>query len=260
MPVLAIRCDGDKTVGAGHVARCLPLAHAFARRGWEVHFAGRYGGLAERLLGDMPRGDLDTADAVVVDSYERQALPSVPMATVGEALRYEDAVWIDYHLDRLGDAETPLLLPGPAYAPVEPRFAGTGRAGDPIESLLVTVGASAAARERLPALIEAAERIAPRVIVADGSFTLLEVVGEIDAAVTAAGMSAYELASAGLPIVVVQIAGNQRRVVAGLTAERVAVTEVVALVPGRNRRGMELFDGRGADRAAAGLEARWALG
>jgi hypothetical protein len=255
---LAIRCDGDGKVGAGHVARCLPLGRAFAERGWEVRFAGSFGGFAERLLGDFPRGPVEGADAVIVDSYEEQALPDVPLATIGEAVRYPGAVWIDYHLDRLHDEPTATELPGPRFAPVDPRFAGTGRARDPIERVLVTVGASEAARTVLPDLEEQAARVG-EVVVAQGT-PLLELVGEVDAAVCGGGMSAYELASAGLPLAIVQLADNQRRVVDGMLRERVAVHAAHELVGGRNARGLELFDGKGAERAAEALESRWALG
>ena len=249
---LAIRCDGDERVGAGHVARCLPLARAFAERGWDVRFAGTFGGFPARMLGDFPRGGLQEADAVIVDSYQEQSLPDVPLATVGEARRYPGAVWIDYHLDRIADEPTATELPGPRFAPVDPRFAGAGRARDPIERVLVTVGASDAAQRVLPELIARAEAYG-EAVVADGR-PLLELVGEVDAAICGAGMTAYELASAGLPLVLVELAANQRRVVDGMLREGVAARE---LRPGPNRRGMELFDGRGADRAAAALEERW---
>jgi len=261
MPVLAIRCDGDARVGAGHVARCRPLARAFGDRGWEVRFDGRFEGLAARMLDGWPRGRLAGADAAVLDSYERQAVPEVPLATIGEAVRYPGAVWIDYHLDRLGQAPAATLLPGPAYAPVEPAFAGAGRALPDPRDALVTVGASAAARAAVPDLVAAVRRSFPgvRVRVADGSFALVDVAGEVDLAVTGGGMTAYELASAGIPMVIVQLADNQRRVVEGCLREGIAVASVPELVTGPNRRGMELFDGRGAARAAAALEQRWAL-
>lgn len=255
---LAIRCDGTAQVGAGHVARCLPLAHAFAERGWDVWFSGTFDGFPARMLGDFPRGPLDGADAVIVDSYDEQSLPDVPLATIGEALRHPGAVWIDYHLDRIGDEPTATELPGPTFAPVDPRFAGTGRARDPIERVLVTVGASESALTVLPELEAQSARIG-EVVVASGT-PLLELVGEVDAAVCGAGMTAYELASAGLPLAIVQLAENQRRVVDGMLRERVAVHAPHELSAGPNRRGMELFDGRGAARAAEALEARWSLG
>ena len=61
---LAIRCDGDETVGAGHVARCLPLASAFAERGWDVRFCGTYAGLPERMVAGFARcGRVPTSGA-----------------------------------------------------------------------------------------------------------------------------------------------------------------------------------------------------
>ena len=256
---LAIRCDGDERVGAGHVARCLPLARAFADRGWEVRFSGTFAGFPETMLGDFPRGGLEGADAIVVDSYEPQALPAVPLATIGEARRHPGAVWIDYHLDRIDDPPTATELPGPRFAPVDPRFAGAGRARERIERVLVTVGASEAALALLPELTGQAAALG-EVVVADGTRPLIELVGDVDAAVCGAGMTAYELASAGLPLALVELAANQRRVVDGMLREGVAVTDVQALRPGPNLRGMELFDGLGAARAAAALEERWSLG
>jgi spore coat polysaccharide biosynthesis predicted glycosyltransferase SpsG len=255
---LAIRCDGGAAIGAGHVARCLPLARAFADRGWEVRFCGTFDGLAQRKVADFPQGPLEGADAVIVDSYEPQPLPDLPLATIGESLRYPGAVWIDYHLDRADDEPTAELLPGPRFAPVDPGFARAGRASDPIETILVTVGSSEAARTVIPQLVEQAERIG-RVIVADGSTPLIDLVPQVDAAISGAGMTAYELASAGLPLAIVQLADNQRRVVDGLLRARIAVEGAHELEPGPNERGMALFDGRGAARAAAALEERWSL-
>src|SRR6185437_10731954 len=47
---VALRCDGDERVGAGHVGRCLPIAHALRRTGHEAVFVGTYRGVAEQLL------------------------------------------------------------------------------------------------------------------------------------------------------------------------------------------------------------------
>ena len=118
---LAVRCDGGGAVGAGHVARCLPLADAFARRGWSVAFVGRFEGLAAWLI---ERAGLRTESPVagiacgveparwtagIVDSYVLDAAEvcelaaQIPIATLAEAMRCDEAgILIDYHLDRVG--------------------------------------------------------------------------------------------------------------------------------------------------------------
>lgn len=279
---LAIRCDGDPTIGAGHVARCLPLARAFADRGWEVRFAGSYAGLAAWLLRDWETGPFE-GDAAIVDSY---SIPSeeicelpMPFATLAEASRCPNrGVWIDYHLDRSDDAPTDRLLPGPAFAPVDPRFAGAGRAGHEVKAALLTFGGSEAGRALAPALAGKVREVFGdvRVLTGGGAVvegaeplpspsSLLEVVGEVDVAVTAGGLTAYELACAGLPSVVVELAENQRRVVEGLLGAGVAAGTVEELQdPQRRARmraaAMEIVDGRGAARATTALLERWPLG
>src|SRR3954468_11287234 len=129
---VAFRCDGDDTLGAGHVGRCLPIAAAFAAQGWAPVFVGRYEGLAAWLLeraglpvrpsaedGGAPCG-LDPAawDAAVVDLYgadvdEVCALATrIGVLTLGEATRCPDAgLWVDYHLDRRAEPPTARVLP-----------------------------------------------------------------------------------------------------------------------------------------------------
>jgi UDP-2,4-diacetamido-2,4,6-trideoxy-beta-L-altropyranose hydrolase len=303
---VAVRCDGDEVVGAGHVARCLPLARALAEIGWAPEFVGRYGGLAAWLLdaAGMPSRKPDESapagvaasrwDAAIVDSYgfsqpELCALArALPIATLGEAPRCPDAgVWIDYHLDRAGDVATPRLLPGPAFAPIDPRFAGVGRARDDVRDALVTVGGSTAAQALVEHAAAGLRRAFPgvRLVVASGAAlegpdverlaypaTLVETVSRIDLAVSAAGLTAYELACAGLPTVLVPVADNQRRVVSACVAAGVALgsdADAEALLTQLDRlrdaalraqlsaAGRAVLDGRGAQRAAAGLVERW---
>lgn len=288
-PELAVRCDGGAAIGAGHVARCLPLARAFAGLGWEPVFRGAFDGLAAWMIerAGLPVGDPDGvagARAAIVDSYALGAADvcalaaSLPVATIGEAVRCPDAgAWIDYHADRAGEDATDRLLPGPAYAPVDPRFADAGAPGDAVRTALVTVGASAAAQDRIPRLADELRTAFPgvRLLVAGGAAlagedverlpfpgSLLDVVGRVDLAVTGAGMTAYELAAAGVPMLLVQIADNQRRVVDGMTAAGAAATTLQELVDPAARarlraRAQALVDGRGAARAARRLDAAW---
>ena len=302
-PRLAVRCDGGAGIGAGHVARCLPLARAFAGRGWSVEFVGRFEGLAAWLIagaglqttapdaGAACGVDAAQWTAAIVDSYVLNAAEvcelaaQLPIATLGEATRCEEAgILIDYHLDRICEPPGPRLLPGPAYAPLDPAFAGAGRAGDEVETVLVTVGGSDQALAHVDALqavvrraFPDAEQLAPRGSAAGEPPTrLVDLVPRVDLAVTAAGLTAYELACAGVPQVAVAIVANQRRVVDALRASGLAecvdlcagepleaVGPALERLRGRSVRkgqrelGRRIFDGRGANRAAQALLNQW---
>jgi UDP-2,4-diacetamido-2,4,6-trideoxy-beta-L-altropyranose hydrolase len=300
---LAIRCDGGARIGAGHVARCLPLAKAFAARGWEATFVGRYEGLAAWLLErvaqsielpvDAPCGlESDRWDAAIVDMYGLatseicELARRLPIATLGEASRCDSAgMLIDYQLDRIGRPGDARVLAGPAYAPLDPAFAGAGRSGDDVLTVLVTVGGSEQALTHVPQLRElvqrnfpGAELLVPRGNPAgpDQPTRLLDLVGRVDLAVSAAGLTSYELACAGIPQAVVGIVANQSRVVRGL--RRSGLAPGVDLSAGESldqlgealgelrdldvrrslsQRGRATFDGQGAVRAVDGLLACW---
>jgi UDP-2,4-diacetamido-2,4,6-trideoxy-beta-L-altropyranose hydrolase len=301
---LAVRCDGGAERGAGHVARCLPLAQAFASIGWSVTFVGRYDGLAAWLLGRAAvRVELPTAlapcglepelwDAAIVDLYAVdtseicELARRLPIATLGEASRCDSAgVLIDYHLDRIGGQADARVLPGPAYAPLDPAFAGAGRAGEEVQSVLVTVGGSEQALRHVPELRRMVKRYFPDAeqLVAPGNHaagrpvSLLDLVGRVDLAVSAAGLTTYELACAGIPQAAVAIVANQSRVLRGLRQSGLApgvdlsAGEGLGRLDGALERlrdrdlrrvlselGRATFDGRGAARAAESLVVRWA--
>jgi spore coat polysaccharide biosynthesis predicted glycosyltransferase SpsG len=107
---------------------------------------------------------------------------------------------------------------------------------------------------------------------------LVDVVSEVDAAVSAAGLTAYELACAAVPAIVVAIVDNQRRVVRACESAGVAIaldaTRDGSLDPVRaglaqladpvardalRERGPAVDDGLGADRIASGLAGLWGL-
>jgi hypothetical protein len=111
-----------------------------------------------------------------------------------------------------------------------------------------------------------------RVISLRSPSALVDVVADIDLAVTAAGFTAYEMACAGIPQVAIAIVANQRRVVRGL--QRSGLAACLDLTGGDSladlprvleelgddrlrrrlaRRGRSAFDGNGARRAAAAL-------
>jgi spore coat polysaccharide biosynthesis predicted glycosyltransferase SpsG len=224
-PRLAVRSDGGAENGAGHVARCLPVAKVLASLGWSVTFVGRYGGLAAWLLDragcatespvDGPCGLApERWTAAIIDSYDFTApevcavAQCIPLATLAEAQRCEtNGVLVDYHLDRLGEQPTVRVLPGPQYAPLDPGFAGAGRAGPDVETVLITVGGSTQALSYLPDLQAIARRSFPEAsqLVPRGKGSrrgpvlLSDLVHRVDLAVPAAGLTSYELACAGVP-------------------------------------------------------------
>lgn len=302
---VAFRCDGDEQIGAGHVARCVPLAAAFAQLRWKVRFVGAFAGFASWLVAragvqaqvpdrQAPCGiDVAECDAAVVDSYVIAAAAicdlarTVPVVTLAEANRCPTAgIVLDYHLDRTEPAGARLLA-GPAYAPLDPAFAGAGRAGDDVRRVLVTVGGSAPARELLAQVVpivrtvfadaaivvaHEADTLGPGVVTLPCPTALVDAVSDIDLVVTAAGLTAYEMACAGIPQTAIAIVPNQRRVARGLQANGLApcldLTSGDSLAdlrgvlerlrePGLRRRlaerGKRTFDGQGARRSAAGL-------
>jgi spore coat polysaccharide biosynthesis predicted glycosyltransferase SpsG len=303
---IAFRCDGDEQTGAGHVARCVSLAAAFARLDWEVCLVGAYNGLAAWLVArtgmhvlapspEAPCGiAVDACDVAVVDSYLIdpaeicQLAATLPVVTLAEANRCcALGILLDYHLDRTRQSSTRLLA-GPSFAPLDPAFAGAGCTGDEVRRVLVTLGGSLAARELLAQVVpmvrsvfssaevivahHAHGAIEPDVIALPGPSDLVDAVSDVDLVVTAAGLTAYEMACAGVPQVAIAIVANQRRAARGLQNSGLApcldltrgdsLTDLPRVLdPLRNaglrrrlgKRGRATFDGQGARRAATTL-------
>jgi spore coat polysaccharide biosynthesis predicted glycosyltransferase SpsG len=313
-PRIAIRCDGGAALGAGHVARCRPIALAFGDAGCETTVVGRLDGLAEWMVqtaglrvrepsSRQPCGIEPAAfDGALVDLYDVAEgevctlAGALPIATLGEAASCPTAgVLIDYHLDRNASEDGPRLLAGPSYAPVDPAFVMARRGRGEVRCVLVTLGGSAGVREYSEQVVAAVAEAYPsaRLLVAAGlptpghvvverpeaPATLVEPARMADLAVTAAGMTAYELACAGVPFLALVVADNQARV--GRALERAGLgivldvragIDVGALREGLTSlgdaalrlslalAGQEVIDGRGADRSVSALALRWRLG
>jgi len=267
-----------------------------------VTFVGSYEGLAAWLL-RRARADCGAPivgpcglrsqdwEAAIVDLYgvaddEMCALArSLPVATLGEASRCKSSgILIDYHLDRIGQPSNERELVGPAFTPLEPAFAGAGRAGDEVQTVLITVGGSQQALSHIPQLkamvhdaFPEAELLVPRGMASSREpVALLDLVGRVDLSVSAAGLTTYELACAGIPQAAVAIVDNQSRVIQGLREAGIVPgvdlsagdsLDGLARILGElrdagwrrslSKRGQATFDGRGAARAAAGLVSRW---
>ena len=115
-----------------------------------------------------------------------------------------------------------------------------------------------------------------RVVYLPSPGSLVDVLPDIDLAITTAGLTAYELACAGVPQLAIAIATNQRRVVRGLDKSDLALCldltsgDSPAQIPAAlerlrdaglrgslAERGRKTFDGQGSRRAAIALMERY---
>jgi RimJ/RimL family protein N-acetyltransferase len=234
MSAVVFRCDGDDRIGAGHVSRSLRIAQAFAGAGAEVLFAGRYEGVAASLLeeaglpavapaADRPCGVPGGARAAIVDSYE---LPAAELEALAGELALamisdggpapRGATVLAYHLGSHAD------VAGPAYAPVDPRFAAARRPRG-FERALVSVGGGRADPELVRRVEKAAAALGIEVLSGREPGGLVERARAADVAVTAAGFTPYELACAGVPTAIVVAADNQLAVARAFTAAGLAL-------------------------------------
>jgi UDP-2,4-diacetamido-2,4,6-trideoxy-beta-L-altropyranose hydrolase len=227
--VIVFRCDGDDRVGAGHVSRCLHIARAFRAARTDVLFVGRYGGLAASLLAhhglatmapaDLPAGIPPDAEAALVDSYEidqnvvEAAARQRPIAVLSDGGRPPQvSAVISYHLDARSLTGGPIAaVLGPDYAPVDPRLASVRRARG-LGRGLVTLGGGSAGTDLVRPTLEALQRIVGSIAHPEGAVGLMEEIRRADVAVSAAGLTPYELGCAGVPAVIVAIADNQLHV------------------------------------------------
>jgi spore coat polysaccharide biosynthesis predicted glycosyltransferase SpsG/RimJ/RimL family protein N-acetyltransferase len=241
---VALRCDGDGITGAGHVTRCLTIAHALRRAGQEVVFVGSYGGVAERLLhvagierrpaSAAPAGLPDEATAAVVDVYAvsdaelAQAARARPVVAFRDTRKGADAIApaiaLDYHLD--AGESAPRALRGPDFAPLDPALTAARNASRSGPAL-VALGGSTAGAQALAVLVDAllAETDSdvevtgalspaphPRVRSVGALPGLTDALAGTRALVCGAGVTAYEAACAGVPALLVVLAANQERV------------------------------------------------
>ena len=257
MTRVALRCDGDDHLGAGHVARCLRLAAALQKRGAGCELVGHYRGAAAELVAaggiatrtpeeGAAAGCPSDADALVVDSYGlsheeiQRAAGDLPVAVVIDG---DDApagvIALSYHLDAPEVLADRRGLLGPDFAPLDPRCAAARRPRGS-RRILVTMGGGDAGRVALESALDGlAERdgdhewfMATRERPSgappgskwgwerDG---LADRVAWADLALSAAGSTPYELACAGVPALLLVVADNQLRVAQAFGRAGVAV-------------------------------------
>lgn len=226
--ILVFRCDGDDRTGAGHVSRSLQIALAGRRRGDEILFVGQYRGMAARLLeaagvpshapSASPAGLPSGGATAVIDSYEisrdeiRRAARTQPVVQVRDHQDSVDgAIGLRYHPceDGFGEAE----IAGPEYAPIDPRFTALRRSRG-FGKVLLTVGGTSWAANLTAPLRHVASEFGLEAWTPPGG-DMQRAVEEADVAISAAGLTAYELACAGVPSVLLAVADNQLPVAVG---------------------------------------------
>lgn len=273
-------CDVGARAGLGHRKRMLALAAALTDLGLEAAVGGH---------------DLQPGRVTVIDSYSVHAARPIRGASVVCAV---DDLGRDLDVDVLVDPNPPpfpqrsradLVLAGVEYALLDLNLLGVGSAKltEDVRTVLVTTGAADASgfgatvadaiHRELPELnirliigpwAEQKSIDGVELVIAPDS--LAHDLAAADLVVTAGGVTMLESLRLGRPTVVIELADNQHRAIAGAAAhsairpssvERVA-TDVSTLaedVVERRRLATAAalyVDGRGARRVAEALVAR----
>lgn len=290
MTSLLLRVDASPSMGVGHLSRCVALAKAARARGWDVTLCGTFTA-GQWLLDDLPTVTAPIpADVTLVDHYDvAEVTPHGLLVSMedGPFGRRRADIVIDANLDPASrpDDGTPVVLRGPAYAPLRPeiRAARESRtSGSTPPHVLVVMGggvaptAVASAVEVLratgvPASVTAISATeVPNAEVIAPTPDLPSLLASADLVVSAAGVTLLELCCIGTPAALVQIADNQaagyqaavtRGLAAGLGTdprEHVATLRALLLHPEQREalasKAMATVDGRGTERILDAIE------
>lgn len=284
MTRLLLRAEAAPATGVGHLSRCVALATAARARGWDVALCGSFTA-GQWLIGSLPVLPAPApADAVVIDHYGIDSVDVdglVVSMEDGEFGRRRADIVVDANLHQgpRPDDGSPVVLRGPAYAPLraEIRAARRARAHGAVPPKVVVVMGGGAAPSSVAAALTAlrdtgvpAEVVAisaapvPGFDVTPPTPDLPSLFASADLVVSAAGVTLLELCCIGVPTALVQIVDNQavgyraaveQGLAAGLgTDPRAHVPVLRALLTDaahRNALGDKAktaVDGRGADR------------
>lgn len=289
MTSLLLRADAAPSMGVGHLSRCVAVATAARARGWDVALCGTFTA-GQWLLGDLPVvAALRPADVVLVDHY---GLGSVSLPSL--VVSMEDGLFGRRRADIVVDANlyatprpddgSPVVLRGPAYAPLRAEIrAARWRGGSVPPKVVVVMGGGAAPTAVAAAVTALRETGVPASVVAVSSAPVpgVEVIpptpelpslfASADLVVSAAGVTLMELCCIGVPAALVQIADNQaagyaaavdQGLAAGLgTDPRENVDVLRTLLSDATQRkalgdkARTVVDGRGAERILDAIEA-----
>ncbi len=231
MTSLLLRADATPSTGVGHLSRCVALATAARARGWDVALCGTFTA-GQWLIGDLPVVPaVEQADAVVVDHYGIGAFEFD-----GLVVSMEDAEYGRRRADIVVDANlfeaprpddgSPVVLRGPAYAPLraEIRTARRARRTGSFRvppRVVVVMGGGAAPSSVAAALTALRDTGVPAEVVAISAAPvpgfdvtpptpeLPSLFASADLVVSAAGVTLLELCCIGVPTALVRIADNQ---------------------------------------------------
>ena len=293
-PRLVLRVDGGPGIGAGHVMRCLALAEAWTRAGGCASVAGS---LSPQLHERLAAAELDAVDAsgdgadvverlapdaIVLDGYsfglddQERLRRLAPLLVVDDRPRLARYA-CDLLLDQNAGAEAHAYsapgarqLLGARYALVRREIRSARRATRLGGSrVLVSLGGvGEGPREGVLAAVAAVP--GAEASEARGGGDLVALLERADVAVCAAGVTAWELACAGVPMLLLVTAENQHVVLEGAVSAGCALAadietlpeQLAALLADGGLRaqlataGRRLVDGRGAERVAAALRER----
>lgn len=203
-----IRVDADASIGGGHLMRCLALAGALVRDGWQVTFVGT--SQTQVMFSALSRGaypfvvcasppaevDLPACDLLIIDHYglaapfesrARQVAPRILVIDDAPGRSHLCDVLLDQTFGREAEAyagfvpEGCPVLAGSSYALLRPQFA-VGRARistrEEVESVVIMLGATDPAC-LLPDVMAQVRQAAPKqqvtVIVGSSAMHLTEI-------------------------------------------------------------------------------------
>lgn len=241
---LLIRADAGRHRGAGHVMRSLAVAEAAREQGWGVTMSADLDAVrwvtpwiealgvdsvdpADGVAALVGFVGSTRADAVLLDSYDFPDVLRAIEDTGAVFGNFEDAHFgrrpahlsIDYSLGAEAasrpDDGSATLLRGISFAPIraavraarrDPR--GEKLLGPPVVAVLMGGTDARGLAASVETLIEGAGGLTQPV---ESGLGLVSRLRQVDAVISAAGVSAYELACLGVPMALLQVADNQER-------------------------------------------------